>query len=374
MSLRLGLAAVILGLWTVAAQAQSVPEQAATASQDLLQSIEKLETAPDGKDQVLALSQTIMAYEKGLGALREALRQATIREAALVMRFEAKRDKVSRLMGVLSGLGSDPSPALLLHPTGPLGTARAGLMLTEVTPALQAEVQALQTELKEVSDLRSLQANAADTLQRGLTAAQTARTQLSQAIASRSELPKRFILEPDRLKSLVQDADTLDALATLLTPDLTVDEKVVAFDTARGQLPLPALGHVLRRFGEPDAAGIERPGLVLATRPEALVTAPWSGTIRYLGPFLDYGNVVILEPGPGHLLIMAGLGVLYGQLGDVVPAGSPLGLMGSGKNDITDTAEVGNASGANGSETLYLELRQGGLPVDPGEWFAETKD
>ena len=64
----------------------------------------------------------------------------------------------------------------------------------------------------------------------------------------------------------------------------------------RGHLPLPVKGQVIRGFGEKDAAGIARPGLVIATEPRALVTAPVAATIRYRGPLLDYGNVMILEP------------------------------------------------------------------------------
>ena len=57
-----------------------------------------------------------------------------------------------------------------------------------------------------------------------------------------------------------------------------------SFATAKARLPLPVFGAILRRPGEADAAGVSRPGLTLATRPRALVTAPWPATIRYLGP------------------------------------------------------------------------------------------
>ena len=93
---------------------------------------------------------------------------------------------------------------------------------------------------------------------------------------------------------------------------------------------------VLRRPDEADAAGVRRPGLTLATRPRALVTAPWPATIRYRGPLLDYGNVMILEPGGGYLLVLAGLDTVYGEVGEVVAAGAPLGLMGGAE---TATAE-----------------------------------
>lgn len=363
-----------LALAAPVAPAQTVSGQAQTASQELMAAIDALERATSGRDQVSALTRTIQAYERGLDTLREALRQATIREAALLMRFEAKRDRVARLTGVLSGMGGDPSPLMLLHPSGPVGTARSGMMIAELTPALQAEVDQLRAELQELSDLRKLQATAAETLQRGLVAAQTARTTLSQAIAARGELPKRFTEGTDRLRLMIEDADTLDALTTGLAPDLEADTGMADFTGAQGRLPLPVIGQQLRGFGEADAAGVERPGVVIATRAKALVTAPWSGTIRYLGPFLDYGNVMILEPGAGYLLVLAGLGTLYGELGEIVPAGAPLGLMGDSIASGDLVQDPRNGSGANGSETLYMELRQGGQPVDPGDWFAQTKE
>ncbi|MDP2085876.1 MAG: peptidoglycan DD-metalloendopeptidase family protein [Gemmobacter sp.] len=356
----------------VAAQTQA--EQAGAASRALLQAIEALEAAKSGKDQVAALGSTIQAYERGLASLRDSLRMATIRETALLLRFEAKRDRVARLIGVLSGMGADPSPLLLLHPSGPLGTARSGMMLAEVTPALQAEVEAVRAELQEVADLRRLQLAASQTLQRGLTAAQEARTALSQAMAARAPLPRRFSADPERLRLMIEDADTLDALATGLAPDLNADGGMADFATAQGRLPMPVLGQVLRRAGEADAAGVVRPGVVIATRPQALVTAPWPGTIRYMGGFLDYGNVMILEPGPGYLLVLAGLGTLFGEVGEVVGAGVPLGLMGGAETAGDLVQDARNPTGANGSETLYMELRQGGQPVDPGDWFAETKE
>lgn len=354
------------------AGAATVAETAAQARADLLAAIAGMESAGSGRDQVAALTRTIQAYEGGLGALRESLRQVTIRETALQLRFEAKRDRVARLVGVLGAMGGDPSPLLLLHPTGPLGTARSGMMLAELTPALQAEVDTLRAELAEVQALRAVAAAATETLGQGLVTAQAARTALSQALAARTALPQRFIGDPARLDQLIRDAETLDVLAAGLPPDLEADTGMADFAAAQGRLDLPVLGRVLRRAGEADAAGIVRPGLVLATGPRALVTAPWSGTIRYRGRFLDYGNVMILEPGAGYLLVMAGLDAVFGEVGEVVAAGAPLGLMGDrGAAGRTGTQDD---TGASGPETLYLELRQGGQPVDPGEWFAATKE
>ena len=370
-------AALILALsvpWGLAAQEVTgeVAKAAAAASADLQASVRALQKADTAKDRVEALTSTIMAYEAGLGALREALRQAELRETTLTMAFQAKRDRLAQLLGVLGALDADQGPLLLLHPGGPLGTARLGMMLADVTPALQAEAEDLRRKLQELADLRALQKAAGETLTEGLGAATAARAALNQAISDRTDLPKRFTEDPETLRALLKSADTLDAFSSGLSPQ---DSTVQGFAHAKGNLPWPVLGTILLRPGETDAKGVKRPGVTLATRALALVTAPWAATIRYRGPLLDYGNVMILEPGGGYLLILSGLQTVYGDVGDVVGAGQPLGLMGgtatSGADILSAEADQG---GDSGSETLYVEVRHRAEPVDPLDWFEPNEE
>lgn len=372
--LALGLA---LSFMPLAARA-GVTEEARAAAEDLQAAVAALDAASTSKDRISALTQTIRAYEAGLAALRQALRQAEIREDQLTRQFGAKRDRLSRLIGTLSSLDPEAGPLLLLHPSGPLGTVRSGMLMADVTPALQAEVAAVAADLSELKQLRDLQLAAGQTLQAGLERATAARSALSQALSDRTDLPKRFTEDPEVLKSLLESADTLQAFAEGLNLDA---EQGGGFAGMRGALGLPAFGRILLNPGETDARGVTRPGLTLATRPLALVTAPWGGTLRYLGPLLDYGNVIILEPGDGYLLILAGLDQVYGQTGDIVARDSPLGMMGGAEVPQVDPADPGialaadgNGSGAGQTETLYLELRQGAVPVDPRDWFAVTGD
>lgn len=357
-----------------AALAQGAAEAARAAASDLTGAIVAMEAASSARDRVAALTRTIRAYEAGLAALRDGLRQAKVREASLLLQFEAQRDRVAQLLAVLGQMEATPAPLLLLHPSGPLGTVRSGMMLSDVTPALQAEVTRLQGELAELRDLRAVQDGAMATLASGLGAAQEARTALSQAISDRTTLPRRFTEDPQALAQLLQGADTLDAFAAGLVP-LPDASAGPDFVSSKGSLPLPALGTVLTRPGEADAMGRRRPGLTLATRAQALVTAPWPGTIRYLGPLLDYGNVIILEPGNGYLLVLAGLGTVYGTVGEVVGAGAALGLMGRTRaTEAEFLAAPQEVSGARETETLYMEIRQGTEPVDPAPWFAATRE
>ena len=370
---RLSLLALLAAL-AIPAQAQTVAEQAAAASAQLQEAINALDAASGSRDRVAALTATIRAYENGLATLRTALREAELREATLKLQFEAQRDQVAQLLGTLSTLEATPEPLLLLHPDGPLGMARSGMLIADVTPSLQAQSEKLKSQLTELAELQKLEMASAQTLAAGLAAAQTARTELSQAIADRTDLPKRLTEDPEALQQLLDSADTLDAFAAGLAPS-PEPGAAPGFAEAKGSLPLPALGSILRRPGEADAAGVRRPGLTLATGPRALVTTPWPATIRYVGPLLNYGNVMILEPGDGYLLVLAGMQTLYGEVGEVIAAGAPVGLMGGGDPGVQEfLVEAAQDGGARDTETLYLELRQGADPVDPMAWFAATKD
>lgn len=350
----------------------SAAEAAAKAAQDLGAAIEALDAADEAKDRVAALTETIRAYEAGLAALRDALRQAELRENTLTLQFDSKREQLSQLLGVLGAMDPDQGPLLLLHPGGALGTARSGMMLADVAPALAAEAAKLKRDLQELADLRALQEASGEVLTKGLGAIQLARAELSQAISDRTELPKRLTDDPEVLQMLLNSAETLSAFAEGLAPS---DSTIQGFAEAKGNLPWPVLGRVLLRPGETDARGVTRPGVTLATRPLALVTSPFAATIRYRGPLLDYGNVVILEPGDGYLVILAGLGTIYGDVGDVLGQGQALGLMGGAEAGAADIlADHENEGGAGATETLYLEIRQKAEPQDPLIWFAPNEE
>lgn len=373
------LAGVLIASAVAAQEPAATPdpaENARAAAERLSRAGRMLDDAQGTRNRVKALSETVRAYEDGLEAMREGLRRAAIREETLTRELQSRKDDVGRLLGVLMAMGDSPAPVLLLHPSGPVGTARSGMILTEVTPALNARATELRDRLNEVAILRGLQETAADTLAKGLQGAQKARTTLSQAVADRTDLPRRFTEDSVKTALLIASTETLEGFASGLS-EIAVDEapgSLPGITDRKGTLPLPVQGRILRRAGEQDAAGIARPGIVMATRPRALVTTPAPATVRYRGPLLDYGNVIILEPQAGILLVLAGLDVVYGKTGQVLPGGSPVGLMG-GTAPGADLVSSGfsQETDAERSETLYIEVREANSPVDPAQWFQTDK-
>lgn len=360
------------------AVAQDNPGATAQAAADQLRAASnQLEEASSARDRVKALTSTIQAFETGLDAMREGLRLAATRETVLSRQLAARDGEVAELLGVLQTISRAPAPVLLAHPDGPAGAVRSGMLVAEMTPALTARANALRRDVEEMTLLRSLQENATDELRTALTGVQNARAALSQAIADRKDLPKKFSADPVRTAILISSTATLDAFAGGLSKITTSEALGPVGDVSelKGILPLPIEGRVLRRAGEADAAGIKRPGILVAARPRSLVTTPTTATIRYHGPLLNFGNVVILEPQADLLFVLTGLETLYGEIGQVLPAGFPVGLMG-GNGDQLDqiVSQASEGAGNTRSETLYIEVRQNNTSVDPLEWFKTDKE
>ncbi len=371
--MRLALAlALLLAPGVVGAQ-DTTAEAAGRAARQLEEAARLLDEATGAEDRLAALTGTVRAYEEGLALMRDGLRAAAIERRSIEAAIEADRGRIAQLPGVMQSMGQAPAPTLLLHPAGPLGTARAGMILAEVTPALQAQADALRARLEALGALEKLQAEAEGTLREGLRDVQAARTALAAAASDRTTLPRAYAEDAVATALLLASTETLDAFAAGLdaTEGALLSTPRVDASARAGTLALPVDGTVLRGPGEADASGAARPGLVIATEPRALVSVPVASTLRFRGPLLDYGTVAILEPSPGTLFVVAGLAQVFGNAGEVLPEGAPLGLMG-GETPGADAILSGEAAsgGAARSETLYLEVREGDGPVDPSTWFA----
>ncbi|MBL3703687.1 peptidoglycan DD-metalloendopeptidase family protein [Sulfitobacter sp. BDSS02] len=360
------------------AQAQGDPAaDAREAAQQLEQASIALQEAVEARDRVRALTETVRAFEAGLGAMREGLRQVATREATLTRRLEARDGEIAQLLGVIQTIEISPPPVLMLHPSGPVGSARSGMMLADVTPGLARKAQELRSDLEEVQTLRLLQQSALDKMEQGLAGIQKARAELSQAIADRTDLPTRFTEDPVRTAILISSTETLGGFASGLSliGVEEIEDTDIDISEQKGEIELPVQGVILHRAGDADAAGISRDGIIVATRPRALVVSPVSATIRYRGPLLDLGNVVILEPQAETLFVLSGLDEVYGDTGQVIPAGTPVGIMGGTTPNLGTILSLSSeGSGTDRSETLYIEVREGGSPVDPEDWFRTDKD
>ena len=331
-----------------------------------------LTKAKKAKKRIKSLSQAIQSYEETLAILRISVRDLTLQQSQVQSVLDQNENEIMQLLGVLTTVQKAPIAGQMLHPNGPLATARSGMIISDIVPILQENVDQLRDQVMVLQQLSETQHRANNSLQTGLMELQNAHSNLGRAIVNREELPKRFIADPEKMEILVKASKDLETFAASVQ-SIALNEPSVSLPSVRdrkGNLNLPVRGKVLRKFNEADAAGIKRSGIILATDPKAIVISPTAATIRYLGPLLDYGNVAILEPQNGLLFVFAGMDTLYGEIGQVIPALSPIGLMPSQSNEVDKIFKTkANIYSGKLSETLYVEVRSGSETENPLDWF-----
>lgn len=153
-----------------------------------------------------------------------------------------------------------------------------------------------------------------------------------------------------------------DSAANRRTARLSQPKDIRPFPDDRASLRMPAQGEIVTRYGErvrEAGAPSSAKGIVIATRADAQVVAPYDGQIAYAGPFKGYGRILIIEHGGRYHTLLAGLQRIDAIVGQWVLAGEPVGVMGSAPTQNPE---------------LYVELRRTGRPINPLPWLAQIGD
>ena len=129
------------------------------------------------------------------------------------------------------------------------------------------------------------------------------------------------------------------------------------FSRAEGEMPFPARGRVVVRFGQEGEGQTQSKGISIETRPDAQVIAPYNGQVVFAGEFRGYGLLLIIEHGEGYHTLLAGMARIDSTVGQHLTTGEPVGVMGQGE----------------GKPLLYVELRHNGQPVNPLPWLTARK-
>ncbi len=317
--------------------------------------------APWSEAQLTERVAALSDRETALAALRERYFAAEDAEQAIRRDLRYRRDEIARLLVALQAFGRTDRPDALPHPAGPLAAARARLMRAALRPQMQAGADALAAELRAVAAAQSQQAD-----QLALIEA-TLETLAAERAALRALLDERpaASAEAQVPAALLREAESLSDLAAALA----------ASGAEAGEPPpalaAPVVGAVRRGFRARDGAGVRRPGLVLDALPQGVVRAPAAGIVRYAGPYLDYGYVVVIEPRRDLLILLAGLATLDTATGARVETGALLGQIGGRPPTAQEYLMLGHQQGGETPpETLYMELRHGRDPIDPSPWLA----
>ena len=342
--------------------------------------------------------------ERGAAEATDRLARLNATADELSRSLERRRGVIADVLAALQRMGSNPPPAILVKPDDMAQAVRAATVLSSLIPQLRSEIEAARRDLDALAKTRESIARGRDELAekgRALAADKTrlaalidARQQslasAQDALGSQHERADELARRATSLKDLIgrldseaaaQRAAAAAAHAAQVATANEIEARAqaarggdparlkpeVAFADAKGQVPLPAAGSILKTFGSPDDHGGTERGVSLATPAGATVSAPADGAVLFAGAYRSYGQLLIIDAGGGYYVLLAGMNRINVVSGEFVLAGEPVGAMGDGSVRMATAAAVGAAR-----PVLYIELRRDGTAIDPGPWWVKS--
>ncbi len=311
------------------------------------------------------IADRIVLYETTLADLRQAHRAARFREARLSRGFATQETQLLNALEGQIALARAGGALSLAHPEGPVAARHAELLLDDITDSLNQRVVRYRRDLADLERLRADVTTAERALTDGLAELQRLRLVLSrQAVIAKAGPFDKTASDLALLEQVVARARGSQIATEALDSGMGSDWA--------GNMNLPVRGVLERGFAEPDQAGKTRPGILIGAETGALVNSPATSTIRHVGKLDNFGALIILEPAQGYMMILAGLDLVLVTEGDVVDKDQALGFVsGVGVAPHHEEFLSVGASGAGGNypQTLYMEIRENGEPIDPAVWF-----
>lgn len=357
----------------------------------------EIAAAMEEQDEVAArlaeATAAIKAQEAAIAASEMELARLAEDRVLLLARLGEKQDVLSELLAGLQRLDRNPPPALVVRPDDVLAALRGAMLLGVIIPELAQEADTLAAELDRLREVEARITRRKADLAGEVARLEATRKDLDRLLAAKKSLVKRsqsdLEAEQKRIAALSEKARNLkQLLADLAAAREREDAEAAArmaaeeaerkrledlhrrprvdFAEARGRLELPVQGDILRRFGDKTAVGGTAQGLMIATRKKAVVTTPADGKVEFAGPFRSYGQLVILNPGSGYRVLLAGMDTVTVTAGEFLRAGEPIGEMGDGPASVTLFGDVVQ----EGRPVLYIEFRKSTEVIDSGPWWA----
>ncbi len=278
---------------------------------------------------------------------RARLDELSRREAELVGKLSAERGRLARLLSGLQMMSRRPPPPLLVPASKATDTVRASILMRAIEPELERRARALAARQGEIVRLRREAALASEALFTAETDQLERNGESESLLARRTQLLAVLRAEADQAERAARALEArIRALGGQPLPaeEGRTREIASSLPGGRSNLSAPVPGAPDRRFGQGSG------GWAWRMSADAEVNAPADGVVAYAGPLEGWGQVVILDLGPGWRVVLAGLDTT------AVTEGQRIG----------DGATVG---AAKRGDDLYLELRRDERPVDPARWL-----
>lgn len=294
--------------------------------------------------QLASLRASVGQDDRVIAAQRARLRELGEREAALVAQLSQARARQGRLLSALQMMSRRPPPPLLTPAEKAVDTVRAAILIRAIAPTLQARAQGLADRQAEVVRVRRIAALNSEQLFTAESARGDRRSRIEALSARQTALQSVLRAEAAGAEKASRALEArLRSLGAGVPLEVAAEPAAARLPAGRSRLTPPVEGAPSARFGSGSTGWRWR-----ADRSQARAPAP--GRVAFAGPLSGWGQVVILDLGPGWRAVVSGLEEVSVEAGAAVSEGDILGRSGSG-------GEIG------------FELRRDERPIDPAPWL-----
>jgi septal ring factor EnvC (AmiA/AmiB activator) len=380
-------------------------------SKDLEAGIDKLAAERERiSARLIETGKLIQQSEAQLNGIEARLGELDAEEKRLRGDLQQRHGAISTLLAALQRIGRNPPPVMVTRREDALTMVRSAMLLSSAFPELRGEAERLTKDLRDLArvikssraegeKLRAEKARHDEARvrlaalqdekrrssahqQRELQSVRQEVARIANSVKEMNDLLHR--LDKELLNRLPPASGGKDTAPSGPGPD--AERKAVAvlapsgervamlapsrikpnipFDQAKGTLQLPSQGHRILSFGQKTTFGTQSKGIGIQTRYGGAVVSPCDGLIVYAGEFRTYGQLLIISPGGGYHVLLAGLSQIDVQVGQSVLMGEPVGVMSS--------AAKSQAAQESGGPVLTIEFRKDQRPIDPDPWWSDA--
>ncbi|MBP9694431.1 MAG: peptidoglycan DD-metalloendopeptidase family protein [Alphaproteobacteria bacterium] len=332
------------------------------------------------RQRLIMLNEKIRSNERDLLSLKSERTKLEDQKQKLLDSFSNNEEDQKQLIMALEKIALHPPVLQLLNPSNNKSKIETTIILNTLLPQLREKSAHLQEQIQELSHIENqlgmehhLENKTKETIRKQY-------AELSKMLEQRAHLFEETntesIAHKNKIQELSSKANSLQELIASLEASqknrapkaknntttkpqkLTPQKQETAQNqkTQRNQtafnlnLTLPVQGKIINQFGEKLDEGLPLQGIRLETNKGSPVIAPYKGEVLFVGPFRNYGNILIIKHDDELHSLIAGLDKINTVVGHKVITGEPLGTI-SNDNAI--------------KPIVYYELRDHGTPINP---------
>ncbi|MBO6281169.1 MAG: peptidoglycan DD-metalloendopeptidase family protein [Alphaproteobacteria bacterium] len=371
------------------AKAEAEARKASQEKQQIEKQAEKVKNELEGiNKKLIAAAKKIQDGEDEIRKKQDDLAELQKHLAESEAKFDLEHGMLVETLAALQNLALRPSEAVLVQPLSPVEVMRSSILLRGSARALEGRAHLIRQSIEDISqqkekiagrlrdieeentrlasqheDMKVLSKQKSEVYSKlsnqSKEAAEKAKILAGQAhnlrdlvdkLEKQKELQRKQMAEKARL---ARERATEDLRASTNYGYKTETPKeITGFSKAKGKLARPARGPVVTKFHDELSKGVVSNGIDIKTASKAQVIAPFDGTVIFAGPFKNFANLLIIDHGEGYTSLLSGLAETDAQVGQMLLAGEPVGVMPSGDN-----------------VKLHMEIRKQNRPVNPSEWM-----